>query len=408
MSLSELPTELDAKIIEFLHAADDRQAVSSMSRVSKYYRQLAEPFLYRDLVFRAADEIRIKRLLITLLVETELAKHIRSFSLSDHRPLHPDYPSYYEKADILAGELGKYDSLIKKAIGLVPLPASTAMHMFGSIFARGGTIYRPEHSIDGTIALILSMAHDIKSIHLAVSAPGYLDITRELLNGPWTAFKNGTFDSTKAFSKLESLRIKGDGIQDPGMAIGPQGVTRKLILQKLHIAAVGTILGSTDALCSLELRNVKIMPALVEDLIKRSALVNLSRLVLDGLIDVLPQSWARYDYASLSQVIVDFLPNLEVLECVHMQTSQRQEKRPFASLRPLARLHTLRVDVPVLIDLATDDSDEDVSFDGQAILPPSLRHLELVESSTWQIDVLVNLEVVANPGISMNLETFSW
>lgn len=41
MPLYELPTELDEQIIKFI---DNVQDLSSMTQVSKYYRNLAEPF----------------------------------------------------------------------------------------------------------------------------------------------------------------------------------------------------------------------------------------------------------------------------------------------------------------------------------------------------------------------------
>jgi hypothetical protein len=76
MRLADFPTELDTQIIEHLH--DDRQALSSFSRVNKYYRTLCEPILYRDLTFRNLSEAQVKRLLMTLLDMLSLAKHIKT------------------------------------------------------------------------------------------------------------------------------------------------------------------------------------------------------------------------------------------------------------------------------------------------------------------------------------------
>jgi hypothetical protein len=76
MLFSALSTELDVKILELLH--DDRQALSAMSKTSKYYRTITEPILYRDILFPEVTVSKIKRLLMTLLDRSELAGYIRS------------------------------------------------------------------------------------------------------------------------------------------------------------------------------------------------------------------------------------------------------------------------------------------------------------------------------------------
>jgi hypothetical protein len=44
MSLSALSTELDNRILDFL----DHDALNAISKISKYYRSVAEPRLYRN------------------------------------------------------------------------------------------------------------------------------------------------------------------------------------------------------------------------------------------------------------------------------------------------------------------------------------------------------------------------
>lgn len=78
MSFDALSTELDTRIVALI---EDQLALSSMSKVSKYYRTLAEPHLYRDFHFHEDGKRRACQLLVTLLRRPELAVHITSLTL---------------------------------------------------------------------------------------------------------------------------------------------------------------------------------------------------------------------------------------------------------------------------------------------------------------------------------------
>lgn len=80
MSLDKLSTELDTTIAKHL----DKAALSTFSKTSKYYRSVAEPYLYKDVLLRGYDECTLKRLFFTLLDRKELAQHIRNMTIVDH------------------------------------------------------------------------------------------------------------------------------------------------------------------------------------------------------------------------------------------------------------------------------------------------------------------------------------
>jgi hypothetical protein len=82
MSLNDLLTELDVQIIEHLHATHDQQALYAISLVSGYYHALAEPFLYCNIAIDDRTEIRVKRLMMTLLDSEEGAHYVTSLTLS--------------------------------------------------------------------------------------------------------------------------------------------------------------------------------------------------------------------------------------------------------------------------------------------------------------------------------------
>jgi hypothetical protein len=75
MSLNKLSTELDENIVRRLA----RPELDALSRTSRYYSSLTEPYLYRNLVFSKYQAYEIQRLFLTILGRNELAKHIRSF-----------------------------------------------------------------------------------------------------------------------------------------------------------------------------------------------------------------------------------------------------------------------------------------------------------------------------------------
>jgi hypothetical protein len=75
MSLEALPTELDLRIIGFL----DTKHKSALSRVSKYYRDVAEPLLYERVQLWGHDDHRVRQLLLTLLQRKDLRHLVKEF-----------------------------------------------------------------------------------------------------------------------------------------------------------------------------------------------------------------------------------------------------------------------------------------------------------------------------------------
>jgi hypothetical protein len=321
---------------------------------------------------------------MTLLDRAQLAKNIRSFKLSDDQAVATADQKYFDAVDELADDLWKYGPLIEATIGTIPLARATSSHIYGSIFGRCGTNYQPRPSIDGALALLLAMATNIESIQLAVSAPDYLDITQEVLSGPWNVDNTGSaFGPVPFFGKLKSVHFCGSNVTDPGMPLSIRGVTPEFILRNIPIVAVGGPAGSIETLRSLELRDVSILPGMLESLIKMSHPRNLRTLVLTNLKDTL--IWSRHDYASLSQALIEHTPELEALEVSHMQYRSIQFGRPLASLKSLTRLHTLRVDLQILIDCLRDNEPLNV----QGMLPKSLKHLEILMGCDRFVDLLL-------------------
>jgi len=79
MSLGELSTELDSNIAA--HLVGDTQTLSAFSKVSKYYRNIVESYLYHVITFHDLDTYYIRCLLVTILDCPSVGLHIRRFNI---------------------------------------------------------------------------------------------------------------------------------------------------------------------------------------------------------------------------------------------------------------------------------------------------------------------------------------
>ena len=261
----------------------------------------------------------------------------------------------------------------------------------------------PIPTIDGTVALLLCLAINVESIRL--TAPRwaeYLDITRKVLNSPWSNMPG----SPVPFSKLKSVELHGSLEQDAGMKLSVNGATPRLVIKSVCIQAINNAPYVPDTLRFLELHSVLITPDLVESLVAGLTYLNLKSLALYHLGSD-EAEWADYDYSRLSALLVTHTPHLESFECMHLYP---ESPRPFTHLRRLTKLHTLRVDAELLIDFAL----ENVYICGTAMLPAGLKHLELGVSDPKHIEHHIEGpteegpdSLFADPIRSVALETFT-
>jgi hypothetical protein len=75
MSLQDLPTELDLRILDHLEGSD----LSRMTRVNKYYRRVGEPLLYHSIKLYSHQDDRLKLLLVTARL-SRVSKYYRRLS----------------------------------------------------------------------------------------------------------------------------------------------------------------------------------------------------------------------------------------------------------------------------------------------------------------------------------------
>jgi hypothetical protein len=159
--MNKLSTELDSKIANCLDG--DTQALSAFSKVNKYYRIVAEPYLYKDLVFHPDDDVPLKRLLLTLLHRKELALHISSVRLDDNVGSLPitDAKRTSLNNDVWAHTSAVFD--VTKDDSGFNRPRSYTFHWLYHIVQDYGLDF------DSSAAFILCMATNLQQIHIDVS-----------------------------------------------------------------------------------------------------------------------------------------------------------------------------------------------------------------------------------------------
>jgi hypothetical protein len=157
MSLSKLSHELDSITAGFLH--DDQKAPDALSKVSRHYRAIAEPYLYETLKFNGHNRKSLVKLFLTLVRRNELALHIKTFNWSPSLPEHVENElvdmqslriRIWEAADILHQEVDRIMS---------PMSLNTvtvAMKLFKEVF--GPDVIRT------VLALTMCFAKDVEDI----------------------------------------------------------------------------------------------------------------------------------------------------------------------------------------------------------------------------------------------------
>lgn len=426
MSLSALPTEVDDIIIEFLGASDDRKALSSLSCVSKYYRGLVEPVLYRDLKFQAAEEVPMKQLLLTLLSRTDLAKHIESFTLSETPRTVNIGERWIHGRNKLAKDLWRQVQSIETAVKEVPrLGAETRLELLGGVlYSHSGSYVSPEPSVDTALALILSWAVNIKAVDLFLPAPYYLNITREILASPLvktslTALRKSEPPDHRPvpFGRFKRVHFCCGGLQDrPGLLLSVQILAQELSIQNLRVQGyfAAPNFHTSDTLRVLKLQNVTINPLAVESLICGIKNSKLAVLSLDNLRGI-TYNWRHWLYSRLSMLMEENLPSLEIFECINMGGKPGRLLRPLDSLKALSKLRKIRVDAEVLYDVGHVPPD----FDERLILPCNLKQLDVVVRSPQDLipkrlisddgddGVEIWQQYLLNPAPSIDLESIT-
>jgi hypothetical protein len=175
--MNKLPIEIHLDILWRL----EKDGLHAMSRVSKYYREIAEPIIYRDLVFDSDHYFRIGMLFLTILDRPDPALLIKSVRLID------------EDSQRVVGDVDKAYHLRfwNKITAVRDLIESFAMRLNIEIVSRWfSSIYAGRSSFDGALAAILCLAIHLERLDLqATHEP--LTMTTKLIGWNWDRIVGG-------------------------------------------------------------------------------------------------------------------------------------------------------------------------------------------------------------------------
>jgi hypothetical protein len=195
--MESLSTEIDEKIIRRL----PQGALNTMSRVSKGYHALTEPYLYRDVVLSDKQSLDTFRLLFTILKRKDLVKYIISFTLTSDNIDHTTqtfHQSFFEELLDTATE-------VKDLLKEVAAPLDNKQHLvewYGTIYAPFGEL-GTQAMLQSALALILCAATNLKSLSLSGDI---CDISRWALEHCWNDNPQNT-EGSYAFYRLRTLHI---------------------------------------------------------------------------------------------------------------------------------------------------------------------------------------------------------
>ncbi|XP_014559201.1 hypothetical protein COCVIDRAFT_24478 [Bipolaris victoriae FI3] len=388
MSFSKLSTELDTKILEYLH--DDRPSLTAMSMVSKYFRRITEPILYRDLCFPEMTTIQMKQLLTIVLLRPQLAKHVRSFTMVPKRrnPLDrtDNTPSKEEMEAWNNLHQANYPALFALSQKLKTFRLNPQfvqiwfIHILDCAFSH--YLASRDPFLDPFLAVFLILTTNIETINLTATLGESLRKCRAILSIPWSGYPvDGTQQEKEPFNKLSDLCIAEDSfwenLYDRSFDVSIPSRVKRLRLPGWDMSALHMQGETMLALQHLDLRHVTVSPADLVQCLRTGQLANLRHLNLDGVEErVDPAHGGHLDITILSRGLAQHTPSLEVLE---MRETAYSVVYCFniGSLVELTRLHTLRIDIIHLV--LAGGSGYDDPIDPHRILPASLRHLELTE-----------------------------
>jgi hypothetical protein len=382
MSLGGLPTELDVVILDYL----DRNDVSCVSRVSKYYRKLAEPLLYHDIQLHTHEHDRIKRLLITLVNRKDLCQRIRRFNvrcgpkMAVLNPLESADEDLYNK---LMSNASKINEAICEMAAQGSFPPILKLETFASVF-------KPNPFYDGALAVILCMSTRILSLHLHMTYSEPLSLTRRFLGFPW--LESSADQDGCPFWALTNLCLEGfpwaDDYHDDGYL-----VPFTPSMETLHVIGNSSLefilpsqrtMMSTASLSSLILKDVNIDPVILETIVHMRYFRHIKSLLVCGVgqhdycaEDDCP--WDDYDYSKLKKAMQEGLPLLECFTWTDMLCENPQMK-PFRSFAGFQNLKKLAID-HLLFWPKPDEPGQPENVPSVAMLrqyfPPGLELFEL-------------------------------
>jgi hypothetical protein len=353
MSLQALPTELDEQILGHLAQTD----LSTVSKVSKYHRKIAEPLLYRTVTLCGDRSIDIRSLFLTLLSRSDLALHIRRLLVRLDLRLPRSHQLTSEVDNRMEEALPAIQNSIKTIIGTDAGTAGIRTTWLGSILS--------EDFVGGTSALVVCLARDLETANfISTKSPGDSDgcstFSRMLFEAASTSSQHSGHLSkltTLGLSNRASIYVPNlPSLQDlrvlcPQHSVFPQ-VQHQSTLEK-----VGSLLWA----------NTSTLPSLAT-FIHQNGLPHLQRIFIHG---------RRANPADGLQAVIDELSvgctELTSLTLAADFSVHQNSETPLSRITTLRNVHALNIDLRFLL-LHTN---QDQLLSSGVLLPPKLTQLQI-------------------------------
>jgi hypothetical protein len=198
MSMGRLSTELDDIIIQQLAQPE----LAAISRTSKYYHALAEPYLYKDLVL--LSNVDFMRLMLTVLKRRNLCQYIRSITLVTDR-WKKLYMAQFRKANF--GKVAEIRNIIQQVA--LPLHDNTFTRCWLDQILHTDS----DRYTEGAPALLLTLSTKLEYLDLGLMELGLnlsiVSIVRRVLSAHWQKPDDNKADCP--FSKLKELNMNTNG-----------------------------------------------------------------------------------------------------------------------------------------------------------------------------------------------------
>lgn len=316
MSFRKLPTELDAKIAS--HLVGDTQSLSALSKVSRYYRTVAEPYLYEEVEFNDMEMWHLWCLLRTMIDRNTVASYVKRVMLCDimgpqrKKMARPDEYKRQNEEKMCTEIWARVGQIMGHInLTLVPIMNSSAAAKFA--YGLTGDLFS-EFWDESLVALVLIFANNLEALELHVEFSSHKTI-RDLLQLPPSG-ANPPLQKLKTLSmndlqgKLKLNRSNLHSLQHLSLKSWNSG--DGLVADFLTLTALLPS-GSNPMLTDLHLRENKLTPEKLQVIASSPASINVKKL---RLVDY---RWEPIVYGSdwnfngFINVLDKYLPNLEGL-----------------------------------------------------------------------------------------------
>ena len=387
MSLSDLSTEIDEMIIQYL----PHHALHNLTLTNKYYRKIAEPHLYRNIHVRSTDSLSIPLLLLSLISRRELSQYIRSFALvtvdegrgrdttnlSNEASNMEAHRNTFEKT---RKELFRKSPIIEEVLEKLAYPFRDPHYESNWYFF----VLDATRSIDGALVLIICLALNLESLRL-MSVQS--EMTEAVCRARWKERTESASSQVYPLHKLKSLDVVlGKKASIPiltsmeTLKVSGEGANHNFQWPRKGYQTVGT-------LRTLELRHINLSSHHPHRMLALPEMHGIQHLKMGNINFV---EGNMYDYRRLSDLLQHLLPSLKTLEWTgEGKGKQHQMYQSFGSFTGFKQLEELVIGCNYM------RSTSDRCYDPPAHLlhptkffPGSLKTLKVVGIPRWLLNEL--------------------